>query len=65
MQIWGTPVTNSRTYATLGNGDTTTLTYTKLISLNAYDEIGVSTTLSDSNTQILANGTSLYIEFVK
>lgn len=65
MQIWGTPVANSRTYATLGNGDTITLTYTKLISLNAYDEIGVSTTLSDSNTQILGNGTSLYVEFVK
>jgi hypothetical protein len=65
MQIWGTPVVNSKTYATLNNGDTVTLTYTKLVSLNAYDAIGVSTTLSDSNTQILANGTSLYIELVK
>lgn len=65
MQISGSPVANSRTYATLGNGDTTTLTYTKLVTLNAYQAIGVSTTLSDSNTQILANGTSLYVELVK
>lgn len=65
MQIWGSPVANSKTYATLSNGDTTTLTYTKLVSLNAYDGIGIYTTLSDSNTQILANGTSLYVELVK
>lgn len=65
MQIWGSPVANSKTYATLNNGDTVTLTYTKLVSLNAYDAIGVSTTLSDSNTQVLANGTSLYVELVK
>lgn len=65
MQIWGSPIANSRTYATLSNGDTTTLTYTKLVALNAYEAIGVSTTLSDSNTQILANGTSLYVELVK
>ncbi len=65
LQIWGTPVANSKTYATLSNGDTSTLTYTKLVSLNAYEAIGVSTTLSDSNTQVLANGTSLYLELVK
>ncbi len=65
LQIWGTPIPNSKTYATLSNGDTITLTYTKLVSLNAYEAVGVSTTLSDSNTQILGNGTSLYIEFVK
>lgn len=65
MQIWGSPVANSKTYATLNNGDTVTLTYTKLVSLTAYDTIGVSTNLSDSNTQILANGTSLYLELVK
>lgn len=65
LQIWGTPVANSKTYATLSNGDTITLTYTKLVSLNANQAIGVSTTLSDSNTQILGNGTSLYVEFVK
>lgn len=65
MQIWGTPVANSNTYATLSNGDTLTLTYTKLVSLNAYEAIGISTTLSDSNTQVLANGTSLYAELVK
>lgn len=65
MQIWGTPIANSKTYATLSNGDTITLTYTKLVSLKANEAIGVSTTLSDSDTQILGNGTSLYVEFVK
>lgn len=65
LQIWGTPVANSKTYATLNNGDTITISYTKLVQLNAYEAIGVATTLSDNNSQILANGTSLYVELVK
>lgn len=65
LHIWGTAIANTRATVTLTANQVETISFTKLISLNAFDGIGVGTTLTDTNTEVLANNTSLVLELIK
>ena len=65
LGIYGSEVAGSRTYTSVSNGETKTISIVKLVNLNAYQAIGVYSNLSDSNTVLLANGCNLIVEFIK
>ncbi|MFC4740414.1 hypothetical protein ACFO3U_10455 [Flavobacterium ponti] len=61
----GIEYTGTRAFATLDNGNTRTVSVDKLINLNARDKVAIFSTLSDSNTNLLANGCNLVVELIK
>ncbi len=61
---YGTEIPGTRTYATLTNGDTRTVSMVKLVNLNAYQAVSVYSSLADSNTNLLS-GCNLVVEFIK
>jgi hypothetical protein len=65
LTIYGTEIAGTRTFASVVNGDTKTVSLTKLVSLNAFQAVSVYSSLSDSNTLLLANGCNLIVEFIK
>lgn len=64
LGISGSEIAGTRTFATVGNGDTRSVTLTKLCTLTASQSVGIYSSLSDGNTNVLANGTTLLVEFV-
>jgi len=59
-------VPGSASYVFVGNGDKATATLTKMVHLNAYDQLYIFTDASNgSNVQTLADGTHLNIELIK
>ncbi len=65
LGIYGSEVAGTRTYTSVSNGETRTVSMVKLVNLNAYQAVGVYSNLSDSNTSLLANGCNLIVEFIK
>jgi hypothetical protein len=61
---YSTPLNGSKSSASLGNNQTVTLHNTVIIQLNAYDKVSVRSLISDGNTYITSNGTSMSIEKV-
>ncbi len=61
---YSTPLNGSKSSACLGNNQTVTLHNTVIIQLNAYDKVSVRSLISDGNTYITSNGTSMSIEKV-
>lgn len=64
LGIYGTEIPGTRTYTTLSNGEGRTVTLSKLCQLNAYQEVSVYSSMSDANTNVIANGTLLMLELV-
>lgn len=65
LGIWGSEIQGSRTAVTIGNGETRTVSMTKLCSLSAYQGVGVYCNTSDNGTQILSNAANLIVEKIK
>ncbi|NHN24746.1 hypothetical protein FIA58_003570 [Flavobacterium jejuense] len=65
LGIYGTEIPGTRTYATISNGDTRTVSFVKLVNLTAYQPVAIYSSLGDSNTNILANGCNLIVELIK
>lgn len=66
LTLGGTEIPGTRTFATVGNGDTRTVTLSKLVKISStYQLIRIMSNTTDSDTSVLANGTSLLVEFVK
>ncbi|QNJ99046.1 hypothetical protein [Constantimarinum furrinae] len=63
---WGSSnaVQGSAGYGFVGNGDTTTITVTKYVQLNAYDQLYVFSDASNNAISILPDGTYFNIELV-
>ncbi|WP_300566759.1 hypothetical protein [Flavobacterium sp.] len=64
LGISGAEITGTRTFATIGNGDTRSVTLTKLCALTASQAVSIYSSLSDGSTNVLANGTTLLVELV-
>ncbi len=66
LRLNGNEIKGSRTFVTLSKGQTETVTFTKLVNITGtYQSISVMSSLTDQNTTVLANGTSLLVEFVR
>ena len=65
LTIWGNEVPGTRSYMTLNNGQSNTVSVTKILNLNAWEGILVHSSLGDSNASILANGASMTIELIR
>lgn len=63
--IYGTEIPGTRSFITLNNGETRTVSVTKLVSLNAYQGVLVYSNTADSSISILANGANLTVELIK
>ena len=64
LGISGSEIAGTRATATVGNGDSITVTRTKLCNLTAFQSVSIYATAADGNTNILANSTSLLVESV-
>ncbi|WP_313806007.1 hypothetical protein [Flavobacterium sp.] len=65
LGIYGAEIPGTRTYTSLGNGDTRTVTMSKLCNLTAYQEVSIYSNMADGNTTVLAGGTHLLVEAMK
>ena len=65
LTIYGSEIPGTRTFASITNGESRTVSLTKLVSLNAYQAVSVHSSLSNSDTSVLANGATLSLELVK
>jgi trimeric autotransporter adhesin len=64
LGISGTEIPGTRATATLGNGDTFTITKSRLYNLTAFQAVTLYSNMTDGNTSVLAIGTSLLIESI-
>ncbi|MFM9988500.1 hypothetical protein [Flavobacterium sp.] len=64
LGIWGTEIPGSRTVATVNNGESRTVSITKLFSLTAWQAISVYSNTADSTISVLGNGSNLIVELV-
>lgn len=66
LTLGGSEIAGTRTFVTIGNGDTQTVTATKLVNISStYQLIQIRSNTTDNNTSVLAGGTSLMVEFVR
>lgn len=65
LGISGTEIGGTRAIATVGNGDTFTITRTKLCNLTAFQAVSVYSNSTDASISVLSNSTSLLVESVK
>ncbi|VXB71113.1 conserved hypothetical protein [Flavobacterium sp. 9AF] len=65
LGIYGTEIPGTRTYTSISNGETRTVSIVKLVNLTAYQAVSIYSNSSDSNTNLLANGCNLIVEFIK
>lgn len=65
LGIWGTEIPGTRTYCTLSNGETRSVSITKMVNLTAYQGVTLSSGISDSNTNILSSASLLSVELIK
>lgn len=61
---YGSEIAGTRTYATVGAGDTRSVSMVKLVNLNAYQAVSVFSSLGDTDTNLLS-GSNLVVEFIK
>ncbi|CAM3901439.1 MULTISPECIES: hypothetical protein [Flavobacterium] len=64
LGIYGSEIAGTRTYASVSNGETRTVSFVKLVNLNAYQAVSIYSSLSDSNINLLS-GSNLIVELVK
>ncbi|MGC4041864.1 MAG: hypothetical protein QM710_14055 [Flavobacterium sp.] len=65
LGIYGSEIAGTRSFITINNGETRTVSISKLVDLNAYQGILAYSSLTDSSISILANGASLSLELIK
>lgn len=65
LGVFGTEIAGTRAIATVSNGDTLTVTRTKLCNLNAFQAVSVYSNSTDGSISVLSNSTSLLVESVK
>ncbi len=65
LGIYGSEIAGTRTFITVANGETRSVSFTKLVNLNAYQAVSVYSNTSDSNISVLANGANLVLELIK
>lgn len=65
LGIYGTEIPGTRSFITINNGETRTVSVTKLVDLNAYQGILAYSNTSDSSISVLANGANLAVELIK
>lgn len=65
LGLYGTEIPGTRTFITIGNLETRSVSLTKLVNLEAYNAVGVYSSTSDASTKLLANGCTLSIELIK
>ncbi|WP_445457494.1 hypothetical protein [Flavobacterium sp. HNIBRBA15423] len=65
LGIYGAEIPGTRTYTSLSNGETRTISLVKLVNLTAYQAVAIYSSLGDSNTNLLANGCNLIVELIK
>jgi len=63
LTIYGTEIPGTRTYATMNNNETRTMTLTKLCSLTAYQAVSLHSNLTNAGINVLS-GTTLLVELV-
>ncbi len=62
LGIWGAEIPGTRTYITIANAETKTMTFTKYVNLTSYQGITVSSSMSDADTKVLS--ANLIVELV-
>ncbi|SMC58942.1 hypothetical protein [Moheibacter sediminis] len=66
LTLGGSEIAGTRTFATVSNGESVTVTATKLVSITSqYQLIRIMSNMTDNNTSVLAGGTNLIVEFVR
>ena len=65
LTIYGTEIPGTRTYATVANTDSRSVSLVKLVNLTAFQAVFVHSSISDTNTSLLANGCNLVVELIK
>lgn len=65
LTIFGTEIPGTRTFVSIGNGETRSVSISKLVNLNAFQAVSVHSSLANNVTNILANGSSLAVELIK
>lgn len=65
LGIWGSEIQGTRTYCTITNGNTQSVSLTKYVNLNAYQGVTLSSSLADSGANIVGNATVLTLELIK
>lgn len=58
----GAEIPGSRTYVTIGNNETKTVSLTKYSTVSSWEQISVRCSISDSDTNVI--GGNLILEFV-
>ena len=64
IAVNGSELAGTRSTASVGNGDSITVTRTKLCNLTASQTVSIVATASDGNTLVLANATNLIVESI-
>lgn len=66
LTLGSSEIAGTRTFATIANGDTATVTMTKLVNIpSTYQLIAIMSNTTDNTASVLAGGTSLLVEFVR
>ncbi|MCL9805842.1 hypothetical protein NAT51_09930 [Flavobacterium amniphilum] len=63
LTIYGTEIPGTRTYVTISNNESSTVTLTKLYSLTAYQAVSLHSSLTNAGTNIMS-GSTLLVELV-
>jgi hypothetical protein len=62
LGIYGTEIPGTRTFVTIANNEKESITLTKLCRLNAYDAVSVYASMTNYDTYIMSNATTLSVE---
>ncbi|AWM15079.1 hypothetical protein DI487_15290 [Flavobacterium sediminis] len=54
LGIWGTEINGTRSYVTIANGETKTITLTKYVNLLSYQGVTLSSSMADPDTQVIS-----------
>lgn len=66
LTLQGSEVAGTRTFVSVANTETQTVTMTKLVNIPfTYQSLAIKSNLNDNTTSVLAGGTSLLVEFVR
>lgn len=65
LGVYSTPIPGTRTYCTVSNGDTQTVSMSKLVNLNAYERVILFSSMSDNNTSVVGGATTLNVELIR
>ena len=62
---WGTEWANTRSYFSINQNENTSVSISKFINLSAWQSVSLHSSITDSNVNVLANGTFISVEFVR